>query len=87
MTDPNVLLELKAVKENLAACARDYSRAGKRFNLVSAAVTNPSLDPGQPMTNQLIVDVVGDFLNVTFDLSEAVTHLRNALERLDKEKP
>jgi len=87
MTDPNVLLELKAVKENLAAYARDYSRAGKRFNLVSAAVTNPSLDPGQPMTNQLIVDVVGDFLNVAFDLSEAVTHLRNALERLDKEKP
>jgi hypothetical protein len=87
MTDPNVLLELKAVKENLTTCARDYSRAGKRYNLAAAAVTNPNLDPGQPMTNRLIVDVLDDFLNVAFDLSEAMTHLRNALERLEKEKP
>ena len=85
---PGILRELKAVADSLKSYGEAQGKAGRSINLVRATLSRrKDLNVDPLVMDEMIIEVQDGLWRMMYEVSEALTHLKAALELVPNEMP
>ena len=87
---PDILRELKAAADSLKAYAEAEKKTGNRIGTLRSVLSyrkSKAMNVDPDTVDEMIVEIQDGVWRMVLEMSEIVTHLKNALELVPNEMP